>query len=106
MRKTVTRKTKATNHKAVRKPFIVEITCREVWRALGDYLENEIDDDLRRRMQEHFKHCSHCRAVLDGASNIIQVVGDGRAFDVPPGFGSRLYTKLEAHLAKQRKKES
>jgi len=102
----VTKNTKATNKLTVRKTFIVEITCRDVWRALGDYLESEIDEDLGPRIQEHFRHCNHCRALLDGASNIIQVVGDGRAFDVPPGFGSRLYTKLEAHLAKQRKKES
>jgi hypothetical protein len=81
-----------------RETFVVEISCDEVWRALGDYLENEIDPDLRLRMQEHFKHCLHCRALFDGASNIIQLVGDGRAFDVPEGFGSRLYRKLEKHF--------
>jgi predicted anti-sigma-YlaC factor YlaD len=82
----------------------VEISCEEVWRALGGYLESDIDADLRRRMQEHFKQCNHCRAVLDGANNLIQLVGDGRAFDVPTGFSSRLYRKLEEHLAQSRRK--
>jgi hypothetical protein len=82
---------------------IVEISCGEVFRALGGYLENDIDADLRRRMQEHFKHCNHCRALLDGTNNVIQLVGDGRAFDVPAGFSSRLDRKLEAHLAQIKK---
>jgi hypothetical protein len=83
---------------------IVEISCGDVFRALGGYLENDIDPDLRRRMQEHFKHCNHCRALLDGANNVIQLVGDGRAFDVPAGFSSRLYRKLEASLAQTKKR--
>jgi len=77
---------------------MVEISCGEVFRALGGYLENDIDAGLRRRMQAHFKQCNHCRALLDGTNNVIQLVGDGRAFDVPAGFGSRLYRKLEERL--------
>jgi hypothetical protein len=79
--------------------FVLEISCDEVVRALGDYLENDIEAGLRRRMQAHFKHCNHCRALLDGSNNVIQLVGDGHAFEVPPGFSSRLYRKLEAKLA-------
>jgi hypothetical protein len=82
-----------------RNGIIVEISCGEVVRALGGYLENDIDADLRRRMREHFKRCNHCRALLDGTNNVIQLMGDGRAFEVPAGFSSRLYRKLEQRLA-------
>lgn len=82
---------------------IVEISCGEVLRALGGYLENDIDPLLRQRMQEHFQRCNHCRALLDGVNNVIQLVGDGRAFDVPAGFSSRLYRKLEESLTQTRK---
>jgi hypothetical protein len=81
---------------------VVEISCGEVFRALGGYLEHDIDTALRRRMQEHFKKCNHCRALLDGSNNVIQLIGDDRAFDVPAGFGSRLYCKLDQHLASKR----
>lgn len=79
--------------------IVVEISCREVFRALGGYLENDVDSALRLRMQEHFKKCNHCRALLDGSNNVIQLIGDDRAFDVPAGFGSRMYRKLDQHLA-------
>jgi len=99
-RKTRTKKAACPPHAGI----VVEISCDEVLRALGGYLENDIDADLRRRMQEHFKQCNHCRALLDGANNVIQLVGDGRAFDVPAGFSSRLYRKLQEHLAQPRRK--
>jgi hypothetical protein len=90
---------KTTSKKMRAAAIVVEISCGEVFQALGGYLENEIDADLRRRMQEHFKHCIHCRALVDGTNNVIQLVGDGRAFDVPAGFSWRLYRKLEERLA-------
>jgi hypothetical protein len=83
--------------------MVVEISCREVWKAIGGYVDNDIDAGLRRRMEEHFKQCSHCRAILDGTNNVIQLVGDGQAFDVPAGFSSRLYRKLEERLGANKK---
>jgi hypothetical protein len=50
---------------------------------------------LRERMKAHFKVCAHCTAVLDGTRNIVELVGDGRAFQVPEGFSKRLYKKLQ-----------
>ncbi len=97
------KKEKSASERSQADGFVLEISCDEVLRALGGYLENDIEASLRRRMQEHFKHCNHCRALLDGSNNVIQLVGDGRAFDVPAGFSARLYRKLEERLAaKQR----
>ena len=75
---------------------IVEIDCRHVWREITNYLDGAIDDGLRARMEEHFKGCDHCRAILDGTQNVIRLVGDERVFDVPAGFGERLKQRLAA----------
>jgi hypothetical protein len=48
--------------------------------------------------RQHFKGCEHCVAVLDGTRNVIRLVGDGRVFDVPPGFGERLKMSLARKL--------
>jgi hypothetical protein len=72
----------------------VEISCVEVWREISNYIEGEVSADLRARMEAHFKSCKHCTAVNDGTLNIVKLVGDGRAFDVPPDFSKRLYIKL------------
>jgi hypothetical protein len=43
--------------------------------------------------------------VLDGARNVVQLVGDGKAFSVPAGFSRRLYRKLAIHLENENLQE-
>lgn len=74
---------------------VVEISCVEVWRELSNYIDGAVDPELRRRMEEHFKGCEHCAAVLDGTRNVIRLVGDGHAFELPAGFSDRLKKRLQ-----------
>jgi predicted anti-sigma-YlaC factor YlaD len=80
----------------------MEISCEEVWREISNYLEGEISGEMRARMEEHFKGCKHCTAVLDGTRNVVHLVGDARAFELPAGFSNRLYLKLNRRLGKDR----
>lgn len=73
---------------------MVEISCAEVWRELSNYVDNDLDASLRARMQEHFRYCNHCTALLDGTRNVLKLVGDDRSFDLPSGFSARLYERL------------
>lgn len=77
----------------------IEISCEHVWREVSNYLDQEIDADLRVRMEAHFKVCAHCSAVLDGARNLVAIVGDGRAFELPKGFSQRLRERIAKHLS-------
>jgi len=74
---------------------IIDISCVEVWRELSNYIDGAVDADLRQRMEEHFKTCEHCTAVLDGTRNVVRLVGDDRAFDLPAGFSDRLKRRLQ-----------
>jgi hypothetical protein len=82
---------------------IIEIECAEVWRQISTYLDDELDPGLHARMASHFKDCAHCRAVLDGTRNVLKLVGDGRAFEIPAGASQRFYKKLNHHLAARRR---
>ena len=77
----------------------IEIDCEEVWRQVSNYLDDEVDDGLRAIMASHFKDCAHCSAILDGTRNVVKLVGDGKAFEIPAGASRRFYAKLEGHLA-------
>lgn len=68
----------------------IQINCRDVWREVSDYIDQQLDADLRRRLDEHFKDCKHCSAILDGTRNVLRLVGDGEAFELPIGFDRRL----------------
>ena len=77
----------------------VLISCIEVFRLVSDYVDGDVDPELRARMETHFKDCDHCTAIVDGTKNVVRLVGDGKAFEVPKGFSKKLYNKLDAHLS-------
>jgi hypothetical protein len=81
----------------------VEIDCVEVWRHISDYLEGEVDAELRASMASHFKDCAHCSAILDGTRNVVQLVGDGKAFEISARASQKFYKKLNDHLASRRR---
>ncbi len=73
---------------------IVEIDCYQVRRELSDYLEGDVSPELRLRIEEHLQTCDHCRAVYDGLRNIVRLLGDEEAIELPEGFSRRLYKRL------------
>jgi len=74
---------------------VIEISCLEVWREISNYIDREIDADLRARMEAHFKVCAHCKAIYDGTKNVVALVGDGVEYQMPEGFSQRLYEKIK-----------
>jgi hypothetical protein len=73
---------------------MVVVNCEHVWREVSNYLDGEIDSETRAAMQEHFKICKHCTAVLDGTRNVVKLYGDDRLFELPAGFSRRLQKRL------------
>jgi hypothetical protein len=71
------------------------VNCEEVWREISNYLDSEVEPDLRLAMEEHIRGCRRCAVVLDGTRNVVQLYGDERMLEVPLGFSQRLQHRLE-----------
>jgi predicted anti-sigma-YlaC factor YlaD len=82
----------------------LEISCEHVWREISNLIDNDVDPQLRARMEEHFKGCAHCKAIYDGTSNTVKLIADKQAFEVPTRFSKNLYTKLLHHAPKKRRR--
>ena len=74
---------------------MVRISCQEVWKEISNYIDNDVDPDLRARMEAHFKICAHCTAVVDGTKNVVKLIADGVEFEIPEGFSKRLYERIK-----------
>ena len=74
---------------------VIEISCLEVWKEISNYIDNDVDPELRVRMEAHFTACAHCTAILDGTRNVVKLVGDGMEYKVPAGFSRRLYDRIK-----------
>ena len=73
----------------------MKIRCDEVWREVSNYLEDEVSAGLRTRMEEHFKSCKRCTAVLAGTRNIVRLAGDLAVFDLLAVFSHRLDQRFD-----------
>jgi anti-sigma factor RsiW len=75
---------------------IVEISCVEVWREISNYVDDDVEAELKARMELHFAKCKHCAAVLDGTRNAVRLFADGQWYPLPAGFGERLFKRFAA----------
>lgn len=78
------------------------VRCAQVWQEISNYLDGEVDPGMRVAMEEHFRGCKHCTAVLDGARNVVQLYGDERMLEVPVGFSQRLHRRLEEGMPRRK----
>ena len=76
------------------KSRVVEIDCDQVRMELSDYVEGDLTPELRIRIENHLEKCRHCTVVCDGLRNIVQLLGDEEAIELPKGFSERLYRRL------------
>jgi len=72
----------------------VEVDCYRVRRELVNWMEDDLTADLRAQVDLHLQNCQHCTAVYDGARNVVRLLSDEKAFDLPPGISDRLYQRL------------
>ena len=79
------------------------VNCEDVWREISNYLEGDLEPELRLAMEEHIRGCQRCAAVLDGTRNVIQLYGDERMLEVPLGFSRRLQHRLEENMPRSRR---
>ena len=72
----------------------MEISCLEVIRELSNYVDGDVQRELRAQIEAHLPACAHCTAVYDGLRNTVTLMADGRSFELPGGFSERLRAKL------------
>jgi len=81
----------------VQKPTqFVEIDCRQVWKELTNYIEGDLTPEMRDRIAHHLRGCKHCTAIYDGSRNLVRLLGDEKAIELPQGFSQRLYQRLSS----------
>lgn len=72
----------------------MKISCREVRRELGNYMEDDISAEVRARVDRHFRECDGCFAVYDGMRRIVRLMNKTGVIELPEGFSLRLYQRI------------
>jgi hypothetical protein len=77
---------------------IVEISCFEVWKRISDFVDDDVEPEMKQRLEFHFGRCKHCKALLDGTRNVVALIGDEQAFELPSGVGQRITNALQRRI--------
>ena len=65
-----------------REPGPDDLACIELVDSLTQYLDGELDEDQRTRIERHLQGCPGCRAALDQFQTVIRLAGRLTAADV------------------------
>ena len=71
------------------------LSCRHVWDRISEYIDDTLDAELRADVERHLAHCEICSAIIDSTRNIIILMADGRAFELPLDLSRRLHARLD-----------
>lgn len=52
-----------------------DLRCIDFVRVVSPYLDGEVDDDQRARIERHLEGCGGCQAVLDQFQTVIRLAG-------------------------------
>jgi hypothetical protein len=74
------------------------LKCEDVWLEISNYIDDDVNPQLRAAMDEHFGQCTKCKAVLDGARNVISLYSDQRMLAPSSDFHRRLHGRLADHV--------
>jgi hypothetical protein len=73
-----------------------------VWQEISNYIDGDVGLEMRTAMEEHFRGCQHCTAILNGTKNVVELYGDERMLEVPAGFSQRLHRRLEEGMPRRK----
>jgi anti-sigma factor RsiW len=59
-----------------------DLRCIEFVSLVTAYLDGEVNQDQRRRIDEHLEGCQGCQAVLDQFQTVIRLAGRLTAADI------------------------
>ena len=51
------------------------LNCRQFVEVVTDYLENALDDEMRRETEEHLAGCGNCLRYLGQIQTVIRILG-------------------------------
>jgi len=68
--------------------------CEELLAMLNDYVDGGVDPGVCDSFEKHLAGCNPCQVVVDNIRKTITLYKDGRQYDLPVGFRTRLHASL------------
>ena len=78
------------------------LTCKDFLHELSDYLDENLNPELRAKLEQHITECPNCWVIADTTRKTIRIYKGMDPYPVPPEVESRLMAALERKIAAKR----
>ncbi len=75
------------------------MTCEELIHYLSEYIDNNLDENLRADAEEHLRTCQNCHIALDTTRKTILIYKEVGAQPIPTSQRDSLFARLQQALA-------
>jgi hypothetical protein len=75
------------------------LTCKQFLQELNDYLDPNVDADLKRKLHSHVSECPNCFVIVDTTQKTLQVYKGVEPQTIPEDVKNRLLRALELKIA-------
>jgi len=76
-------------------------SCEEVLAELSEYLDQSVEDGLRKQIEEHMVHCRNCRAIYDSTRKTLRIVTESASFELSEDVSSRVAGRIRSRIRRQ-----
>ncbi len=71
------------------------LTCKEFLQELSDYLDENVDAEIRAKLEQHITECPNCWVVADTTKKTIRIYKGMEPHPISPEIEARLLAALE-----------
>lgn len=75
------------------------LTCKQFLEELADYLDENVDAEIRARLEAHIMECPNCWVISDTTRKTIRIYKGMDPQSIPADVESRLMAALERKIA-------
>jgi len=79
------------------------LTCKDFLHELSDYLDENLDAEVRAKLEKHITECPNCWVIADTTRKTIKIYKGMEPYAIPADVESRLMKALERKMAAREK---
>jgi anti-sigma factor RsiW len=79
------------------------LTCKDFLSELSDYLDENLDAEVRSKLEKHMTECPNCWVIADTTRKTIKIYKGMEQYSIPADVESRLMKALERKIAAREK---
>jgi anti-sigma factor RsiW len=79
------------------------LTCKDFLSELSDYLDENLDAEVRSKLEKHMTECPNCWVIADTTRKTIKIYKGMEQYSIPADVESRLMKALERKMAAKEK---